>query len=543
MQRTASGKDLDWTDRFAVGIPAILLATCQTVGCRISIEYHTSVHRTMQSWLEQVPIAGWILWWIAETLLFGQMLRWLFVHAGRDKAVQEDGIGKGIGKRIFFIFAGLLIAWLPVLLSHDPGFYNYDIYGQVPQVMYPEVPYNTHHSLLSTLVMGGVITIGYRIFGTMEKAVFLHSCFQMILCAATFSYSLDFWYRRLNRKWLLGVGFCFYAFLPTIALFSVSTTKDVVCSLALFIAFHLLYELYENTEGFFRKKEKIAALSCSLIVGALYRKNVIYAVFLYLVLCAVFCKKQKRKIISLFAGTILLTMLLSVGMETLLHAEKGSAVEALCVPLQQIARVYTDKGEAAFDSEELQLLDQIMDREQWSQYNPFLADRIKNYVNNEELLQNKWEYLRLWFRKGWQYPGCYLRAFLDNTYQAWYPGTSVVDDPDGDIYYFDFEGRNVLEMKTISSRLTEFYRKISLEYYYQKIPVIRALFAIGTYFWLAVILFFYGIRRRRAEIWNCWLLVLALCLTVFLGPISLVRYYLLLFYAAPAGIFLLADRA
>ena len=173
-------------------------------------------------------------------------------------------------------------------------------------------------------------------------------------------------------------------------------------------------------------------------------------------------------------------MLLSVGMETLLHAEKGSAVEALCVPLQQIARVYTDKGEAAFDSEELQLLDQIMDREQWSQYNPFLADRIKNYVNNEELLQNKLEYLRLWFRKGWQYPGCYLRAFLDNTYQAWYPGTSVVDDPDGDIYYFDFEGRNVLEMKTISSRLTEFYRKISLEYYYQKIPVIRALFAIGT---------------------------------------------------------------
>lgn len=48
-------------------------------------------------------------------------------------------------------------------------------------------------------------------------------------------------------------------------------------------------------------------------------------------------------------------------------------------------------------------------------------------------------------------------------YQAWYPGTSVVDDPDGDIYYFDFEGRNVLEMKTISSRLTEFYRKISPE--------------------------------------------------------------------------------
>ena len=79
------------------------------------------------------------------------------------------------------------------------------------------------------------------------------------------------------------------------------------------------------------------------------------------------------------------------------------------------------------------------------------------------------------------------------------------------------------------------------KYYYQKIPVIRALFAIGTYFWLAVILFFYGIRRRRAEIWNSWLLVLALCLTVFLGPISLVRYYLLLFLCS-SGRYLLISR-
>lgn len=99
--------------------------------------------------------------------------------------------------------------------------------------------------------------------------------------------------------------------------------------------------------------------------------------FFFIWCCARFSVKAEKKDHSLFAGTILLTMLLSVGMETLLHAEKGSAVEALCVPLQQIARVYTDKGEAAFDSEELQLLDQIMDREQWSQYNPFLADRIK----------------------------------------------------------------------------------------------------------------------------------------------------------------------
>lgn len=518
------------------------MATCQTVGCRISITYHTSVHRVMQSWLEQIPGAGWILWWIVEMSFFTVLLRWLFTRTDKDWVASERSMGKGIGKYVFLIFAGFLIAWIPVLLCNYPGFYNYDIYGQVPQVMYPDVPYNTHHSLLSTLVMGGVITIGYRIFGTMEKAVFLYSCLQMILCAAVFSYSMDFWHRRLKRKWLLVIGFIFYAFLPTIALFSISTTKDVVCSLALLIVVHLVYEMYENTDVFFQNKRKIIALSGSMLVGALYRKNVIYAFFLYLVLCLIFCKKDKRKIVSLFAGTILVVLIVSTGMETLLHAEKGSAVEALCIPIQQIARVYAEKGEEAFGDEELGLLDQIADRERWSQYDPLLADEVKNYVNGEALFQNKWKYLRLWIKKGWQYPGSYVRAFLENTYQAWYPGTSIVDNTDGEIYYFDFEGRNVLEMQTISPRLTEFYRKISLEYYYQKIPVIRGLFAIGTYFWLAMIVLFYGIRQKIAEIWNSWLLILALCVTVFLGPVSLVRYYLLLFYVAPASIFLLADR-
>ncbi len=51
----------------------------------------------------------------------------------RDKAVQEDGIGKGIGKRIFLIFAGLLIAWLPVLLPTIPDFIIMIFTGRCPR--------------------------------------------------------------------------------------------------------------------------------------------------------------------------------------------------------------------------------------------------------------------------------------------------------------------------------------------------------------------------------------------------------------------------
>lgn len=101
LQRTASGRDLDWTDRFAVGIPAILLAACQTVGCRISIEYHTSVHRTMQSWLEQVPMAGWILWWIAETLLLDRCCDGCLCMQGETRQFRRTVSGK-VSEREYF---------------------------------------------------------------------------------------------------------------------------------------------------------------------------------------------------------------------------------------------------------------------------------------------------------------------------------------------------------------------------------------------------------------------------------------------------------
>ena len=248
--------------------------------------------------------------------------------------------------------------------------------------MYQEVSYDTHHSLLSTLVMGGVITCGYHLFGTLTGGVCLHSCFQMALCAGTFTYTIWFIQKRAARKWI--------------------------------------------------------------------------------VICA-------------FQGN----------------------------------------------------------------YNPFLADDVKNYTSGQVIMADPAAYLSLWLHKGLQTPGTYVKAFLDNTYQAWYPGTSIVDNLQGEIYYFDFNGRNYLPTSTISPTLTHFYRKISLESFYQKLPVIRLLFSIGAMFWVAVITFFYGIQMKQPKIWQTWLFVFALCLTVFLGPISLVRYYLILFYILPVSILLL----
>ena len=82
-------------------------------------------------------------------------------------------------------------------------------------------------------------------------------------------------------------------------------------------------------------------------------------------------------------------------------------------------------------------------------------------------MQHKGDVLSLWIKKGLQYPGKYIKAFLNLTYQAWYPGTSISQE---EIYYFDFYGLNYpIEKTSYFPNITEFCRKISLEFYYQKV--------------------------------------------------------------------------
>ena len=75
--------------------------------------------------------------------------------------------------------------YLTLLICCYPGFYNYDMGNQLPQIMYPEVPFTAHHPLLHTIVGGGIITIGYHLRSVdLTFGVFLYNAVQMAICAA-----------------------------------------------------------------------------------------------------------------------------------------------------------------------------------------------------------------------------------------------------------------------------------------------------------------------------------------------------------------------
>lgn len=540
--------------RIIVLILACLFTLMQLTGWQISMRYGTSVHRNaffqnigMLSGIQFVfaafiEAAFWYAVIDVSFYLLGGRKRNRHAKKG-EKYTAPDTISgrKGwilVGVGLFCcLFLGLLGCW--------PGIYAYDAQGQLAQAMYPEVEYATHHPLLHTFVMGKIITIGYHVFGeNLSMGVLMYSVIQMLICTVIFTYSIYSIWIITRRKWLTVVAFLYYAFFPTVVLFTFCTTKDVLCSAFLHLMVLLVYEIYQDTNGFFIQKGKVILLIFSGVLMCLFRNNGIYAVALMAIFASVSFPKKWRLGCVVFIPIMLLSFLSGKGLQAVLHAEISSMAEAFSVPIQQIARVYNEEGEEAFTEEELGLIYRAVSAEVLLGYQPMISDDVKYAIQfNEEVVTHKGEYVRLWMNTGVRNPKEYMLSFLDNTYQAWYPGTCITRYPErSESDYLDIEGFDTVEKEPKIQWLYDIYHKIAAEFFYQKIPGLRLLFSVGAMFWVVLFTWFYGIWKKDSGIMAALLMILCFCATCFLGPTVLVRYYLNLFYIFPVCIAFLSGR-
>ncbi len=536
-----------------VALLAVVFTFLQVAGWQISMFYNTTVHQSdflqKTGVLTSIQVVLWSLIELPVMFVILHFLFSLFEKVGQEASKRGDSEAGTQKEKLIAVFkialpVCLFLCWIPCFLAGYPGFYNYDVNAQVPQVMYDEVSYSAHHPLLHTLFVGHIITLGYRWREILNDGIALHSIIQMLICAVCFSYLIQY-ICKITGKRIFGIlAFCYYAFFPVIPMFAMSTTKDVLFSLLLQICVVLIFEMFINLSDFFASKRKIAIFVVTAVLMCLFRKNGIYIVMAMIPFLFVLCKKYKKKCILLFGMIIFLSLFLDKGLIWVLDAKEGSGEELLSVPMQQVARVYCEQGEEAFDAEELELIYSGISSDDLSNYNPFLSDNIKNYFDYEVIRKNPSAFLTLWLKKGFQYPTEYGKAFLDNTYQAWYPGTSVYSDPDDNsTYYFNMAMRAGGERDSKAPKLLKFYEKIASEYYYQKIPVVRLLFSIGAMFWVALFTWSFAVYQKNKPLYLAMLPVLLCCATVFLGPISLVRYYLVLFYGFPVSVgFLCAGK-
>lgn len=426
----------------------------------------------------------------------------------------------------------LLICWMPAWLSLFPGAFAYDAYSEWEQIKNGMI--TAHHPVIHVLLSGGLTEGLHSLTGSYNVGIAVYTFLQMFILACVLAGSLSF-FRKFNVpdvfQW---IALLFYGFSPVMQLFAISVTKDVLFTAAQFMFLINLIEIGCRRKAFFEDRKRIASFGVTAFFTMILRNNGFYIVLFTLVVLTIVCRKEWRRIFPVLLGIGIAYGAYIGPFYSVLHVSGGGVEEMLSVPLQQMARVHK-YDYASVEQEDLELLYQFVPEESLESYRATVSDFVKNGFNREKFNQHKKEFFMLWCKWGMEHPLTYVNSFLINTVDFWYPN-AVVDgyqDAYGRSSYFDYKVSEPGEEIVLLPGVHRYYEAISLEPQVQKMPFVFLVLSPGWYLMFTVIVFMYHLRCRRYEFLFAGGMILLSLLTVLLGPIALVRYVLILYFAFP----------
>lgn len=498
----------------------------------------------------QLETAGGIAYtawprWLAVPVLglaAAPCLAWLLarLEAGEKGAARAAAADRHGFIRIWLV---LMLAWTVTLLAAWPGYFAYDAGSEYNMVASGE--YSGHHPLAHVLLLGGAVHgLGEGVLGSANAGITVFVVVQMALLAALFAGVLCTLRRLGVRRRVCALGLAFLALFPTVTMFAVCTTKDVLFSAGVVLLTALLLFCARDPAAFWARRGSAVLFALASALVVLMRNNGMYAWAVFAVLFAIVYRRWWRRWLAALLAVPVLYLGVNAGLGALLHVRPGETREMLSVPMQQLARVYNLAPETFTEPERVWLLG-LIEEEYLTDYRPKLADNVKNGFSDEVFNSDPRTFLHVWVKAGLRRPDLYIDAFLMNTYQYWYPDTCVDGYAPSGAFpytaYFETHTESPGEAHSLIPPLAAFYHKVGLEFYVQKLPVIGTLFTPGFWLWgwlLAAV--YLWVRGGRRQVFA--LLPMALVFgTVLLGPIALVRYVLYLYFGIPLLLALLID--
>lgn len=432
-----------------------------------------------------------------------------------------------------FYMAVILACWLPVFLAYYPSVFAYDAEGQLYQVIAND--YSTHHPLLHTLFLGAFFRLGGSVLGSYSAGMALHSVVQMLLMAGAFGYALTYLYRKRTSVYLRIILLVFYALFPVNSILALSTTKDVLFSALVLLYTVSLYRMACDAragEGVRRPDGCICLVITVLML--LMRNNAVYA-FLVSVPIVCFGWYRRNGLWKKYLFLSLLGILLfgaeNAGLKAVTNAQNGSPREMLSVPLQQMARTRVKEEETLSPQMRKELDNYLSSEWVFAAYDPHLADPVKLRA---VIHDNPAGFLRAWVKLGLEHPQTYIDAFLDNSIGYWF----LEDRTHAQIYGIGTEsgfgylstdnrtmpaGCEIVEHSYLPG-LRAFMEQIVSENAYQKLPVIRIMFAPAFYWWLLCLYIAVAVYRRQYRFVLPVIFLVLYYLTLLLSPTVLIRY-------------------
>lgn len=445
----------------------------------------------------------------------------------------------------------IFLLYIPVFLAVYPGFFVYDAQDELIQVMTRS--FTTHHPLIHVLFLGGIIQLVHKLTGSYNLGIACYTLIQMAVMAGIFGWCVAKLKGRGMKKGLCLLWTLYFGLFPVLVMFSLCSAKDGLFAGMMLAMAVMLSKLCREPGQFFAQRKNSVLLGVSSLFMMLLRHNGFYA-FAAAALCLAIAfamlaslKRYWKKLFFLLAVVFVLYGVVHGGTAALLSADTSENQEMLTVPISQLARVYQAKGAGEVPSgkealaQDLEVLCRYLPGEALAHYTPKVTDGVKIHFNNQAYDEDPGSFWRLWAKWGAENPFSYLNAWFMTSYGFWYPdtvidvyrGNTVFTFTYGDSSYFGYEVEEPGIRESRLPWLSEVYRKLSLEIFQQRVPVVSMLFSPGFLFWVWAFCLGFWCYQACPEKVLPFLPVVFCQLTVLLGPTYLVRYVVYLWTVLP----------
>ena len=443
----------------------------------------------------------------------------------------------------------LICFWAPVFCALYPGVLTYDGLYEIKWFLVDGVV-TDFHTLAHSAWLSASVFLGKNLFGDFVTGQALYTVTQSLLLSGCFSYCVaslrDFSVPPLA---ILG-ALAWFAVFPVHSIMAVSATKDVAFTAFFAVSVVLIAKMIANPRSYFSRVRNVLGLAICLFLMFAFRKNglLVFAVCLPIIVIASVGARRQIAVLGLccmVVGMIYFGSLSSVFLtqETPTVPPSGTT-EALSVPMQQVARVMVEDGDALDQDTKEQI---ALYLPSWSRYDERIVDPIKfgDRVTSE-IENDPGGFMSLWANLALRFPGEYFDAWVAMSYGWWDPF----------FRYTEFsEGRPYLEMESaqresisdgdadrfiyIEQTGNSLLKRLACGVIYrapwESIPLVSQVFAPASMVWIivvcAVILAF---RRRTAERLSVALLLpIVYAASCLLGPTVMIRYAFPLFAVAP----------
>ena len=391
-----------------------------------------------------------------------------------------------------------------------------------------DVYINKHHSVLHTVVMGFIYSIGNKL-SSFTFGAFLYTMLQVILLIWIFVFMFKYMKKIKISNSLVLFSILFIGLSPIIITYSICAIKDTPSAIFNLLYVIFLLQIVRNFNSIFKNKIRLMFLIITILMVLMLRNNGIHTFLLsFPWLFLMYRNKWKKILITMMIPIIIFTTYNKMILPSL-NVSDGSVRESLSVPIMQIARLIKYKQEV-FSNEDKEIINKVLNFEQAGRYyNYEIADDVKNLYNKDTSDKELKDFLGVWFKYLKKYPFMYIDSVFSSTFGYFYPEKNM-----NMLFLYDygFKGNGLLEISsnTYFAGVRSVYNKLLNIYY--KMPFF--INKVAYYTWFLLLSVIYIIYKKKYKYIVPLTPLLAILLSCIFSPVNgSFRYILPIIFSIP----------